>query len=125
MSVLLPFLTLEQTSEQVDTRVQERLTQAGLRVVQTFDLQIARLAHPDCACPNHGTDQCSCQLVVLLVYAKQEEDAATLVIHGQDGRTSISLATPIEARSHHNLENSVRQLLIQCFLDSSSSLLTV
>jgi len=111
MSALLPFLTLEQTCEQTDRWVREKLTQAGLRVVPTFDLQIARLAHPECECPNHGTEQCSCQMVILLVYGKQE-DPATLVIHGQDGKTWISMATPTETRSRQTLESSVRHVLV-------------
>jgi hypothetical protein len=111
MSALLPFLTLEQTCEQTDQWVREKLTFAGLRVVPTFDLQIARLAHPECECPNHGTEQCSCQMVILLVYGKQE-DPATLVIHGQDGKTWISMATPMETRSRQRLESSVRHMLV-------------
>jgi hypothetical protein len=54
---------------------------------------------------------------VLLVYGKRE-DPATLVIHGQDGRTWISLATPIETGSRQNLESSVRHILIHRYSDS-------
>ena len=111
MSALLPFLALEQTCEQVDAWVRAKLTEAGWRVVPTFDLQIARLAHPDCPCPQHGTEACSCQLVILLVYGKQESPA-TLVIHGQDGKSWISFATPLETRSRQSLESSVRHTLI-------------
>lgn len=117
MSSLLPFLTVNQTCEQVDKSVRATLTSAGMQIVQTFDLQIARLAHPDCSCPHHGTEQCSCQLVVLLVYGKQQ-DPATLVLHGQDGKTWISLATPPETRTRHNLESSVRYLLIDDYSES-------
>src|SRR6266540_2239663 len=120
MSALLPFLALDQTCEQVQAWVYGKLTSAGFRVVQTFDLHIARLAHPDCPCPHHGTDECNCQLVVLLVYGKQE-DPATLVLHGQDGKTWISLATPIETRSRQNLESSVRHMLVHRYSDSFSS----
>ena len=119
MSALLPFLALDQTCQQVDAWVREKLTQAGLRVVPTFDLQIARLAHPDCTCPHHGTDACSCQLVILLVYGKQESPA-TLVIHGQDGKSWISFATPLETRSRQSLESSVRHILIPRFHGPSS-----
>ncbi len=110
MSTLLPFLTLSENCKQVDGWVRARLSRASLRVVQTFDLQIARLAHPDCSCPHHGTEQCSCQLVILLIYGNQEEPA-TLVIHGQDGKTWLSFATPLETRSHESLEASVCNLL--------------
>lgn len=120
MSALLPFLALDQTCDQVDAWVRETLTQAGLRVVPTFDLQIARLAHPDCPCPHHGTESCSCQLVILLVYGKQESPA-TLVVHGQDGKSWISFATPLETRSRQSLESSVRHTLIPRHPGSSSA----
>src|SRR6266511_5213051 len=118
MSTLLPFLTPNETFDQADEWVRETLTNGGFRVVPTFDLQIARLAHPDCSCPHHGTEQCSCQLVILLVYGTQEEPA-TLVIHGQDGKTWISFSTPMETRSHQSLEASVRHLLMFPHSDSS------
>jgi len=117
MSTLLPFLALCQSHGQAEAWVKEKLTNAGFRVVPTFDLHVARSAHPDCPCPHHGTDECNCQLVVLLVYGKQA-DPATLVVHGQDGKTWVSLATPIEARSRQNLESSIRHILIQRNTDS-------
>ena len=111
MSALLPFLALNQNYEQVQAWASEKLTRAGFRIVRTFDLRSARQAHPECPCPHHGTDDCNCQLIVLLVYGKQAEPA-TMVIHGQDGKTWLSLATPIEARSSHNLASTVRHTLI-------------
>jgi hypothetical protein len=120
MSALLPFLALSQTCEQVQAWASEKLTRAGFRIVQTFDLRIARLAYPECPCPHHGTDECNCQLIVLLVYGKQD-DPATLVIHGQDGKSWISLATPIEAGSRQNLESSVRHMLIHRHSESFPS----
>lgn len=111
MTALLPFLVFDQTCEQVHAWVDTKLTSAGFRVVETFDLQVARLAHPDCPCPHHGTEDCNCQMVILLVYGKQE-DPATLVVHGQDSKTWLSLATPMETRSRQYLEASVRNTLI-------------
>jgi hypothetical protein len=119
MSALLPFLTLDQTCEQVDTWVRAKLTEAGWRVVPTFDLRIARLAHSDCPCPHHGTESCSCQLVILLVYGRQKSPA-TLVIHGQDGKSWISFATPQETFSRQSIESSVRHTLSPRYPGSSS-----
>ncbi|HET9913432.1 MAG TPA: hypothetical protein VFQ13_16170 [Anaerolineales bacterium] len=111
MITLLPFLTLNETSEKVQAWVSEELTSAGFRVVPTFNLKIARLAHPDCSCPYHGTDDCNCQMVVLLVYDEQG-DPVTLVIHGQKDQAWLSLATPMETGSWHSLESSVRNVLV-------------
>jgi hypothetical protein len=111
MSALTPFLALDQTSEQVQAWINGQLTSAGFRVVQTFDLQVARLAHSECPCPHHGTDDCNCQMVILLVYRKVD-DPATLVIHGQDGKTWLSLASPAGPRSNQQFEASIRHVLI-------------
>jgi hypothetical protein len=113
----MPFLALNQNHDQAEAWVKEKLIAASFRVVPTFDLQVARSAHPECPCPHHGTNKCNCQLVVLLVYGKSE-DPATLVIHGQDGKTWISLATPGETGSRQNLESSVRHILIHRYTDS-------
>ena len=110
MSTLIPFLVLDQSCDQVLTWIKQQLTGAGLRVVQTFDLQVARLAHPDCPCPHHGTDACNCQMVVLLIYRNQEEPA-TLIIHGQDGRSWVSLAGPVGKRANQHFEAAIRRAL--------------
>lgn len=65
------------------------LSQAGLSVVRSFDLRSARSAHTVCTCPHHGTAECTCQYIVLLVYAR-EGAPITLVVHGQNGRTEFS-----------------------------------
>ncbi len=111
MIALLPFLVLDQTCEQVQAWVDRQLTGAGFRVAQTFDLQVARLAHPECPCPHHGTDDCNCQMVVLLVYRKREAPA-TLIIHGQDGKTWLTLADPVGRRANQQLEAAIRRALM-------------
>ncbi len=112
MSALIPFLALDQTCGQVQAWVGQQLTGAGFRVVQTFDLQVARLAHPECPCPHHGTDDCNCQMIVLLVYRKHSEPA-TLVIHGQDSRTWLSLAGPVGGHTNQHLEAAIRRALMR------------
>ena len=94
-----------------------RLNQGGLQVLQTFDFEGARGIDTSCTCAYHGTERCDCQMAVLLVYGKYP-DPATLVIHGQDGKTWISMATPVETGSRQNLESSVRHTLIHRYTDS-------
>jgi hypothetical protein len=103
-----PFLTLSWTCEQTLPWVTQQLHQAGMRSVQTFDLHTARAASHDCECPHHGTDQCDCQMVVLLVYGKVEEPV-TLILHGNDGTTSLSIVAPI--KPNHELDEQIRQAL--------------
>ena len=110
MSALMPFVALDQTCAQVQAWVNQQLTGDGFRVAQTFDLQVARLAHSDCPCPHHGTENCDCQMIVLIIYQK-ENDPVTLVIHGQDGRTWLSLANPTGQRTNQHLETAIRRAL--------------
>ena len=110
MSVLIPFLILNQTCEQSQAWINEKLTHTGFRVVQTFDLYEARKAHPNCPCPQHGTDDCNCQMVILLIYGDQGHPA-TLIIYGQDGRAWLSLAVPASGHGNQHLETVIRRTL--------------
>jgi hypothetical protein len=111
MSMLIPFLILDQTCEQVLAWINEKLPHAGFRVVQTFDLHVARLSHPNCPCPHHGTDDCNCQMIVVLIYGNQG-DPATLVIHGQEGTASLSLGIPFNGHTNQHLEVAIRHVLV-------------
>lgn len=89
------------------THVTRALTRTGLRVTRSFDLQVARAAHVDCACPHHGTKQCDCQMIVLLVYGSATAQPATLVCHGRDGRAELILADAPEQRPTPELEAAI------------------
>ena len=67
-------------------------------MLRTFDLQIARQAQTSCPCPHHGTDQCDCQLVVLLVYQDHREPLA-IVAHGYEGQTWFSVVDTPQQRA--------------------------
>lgn len=84
-------LTLNSDSETAISNVIHRLAENGLEVMRSFDLQAARAAHTCCTCPHHGTEQCDCQMIVLLVYDRQS-GPLTLVAHGYNGHTHFSLA---------------------------------
>lgn len=103
-----PFLTVNQNCDQTLQWVSQQILKAGLRSVQTFDLHTARAASHSCECPHHGTDQCDCQMVVLLVYGSTGEPA-TLILHGNDGKTWLSVTAP--ERSTHALEEQIQQAL--------------
>ena len=96
-------LSLKSNSQTAIDQFIQRLGQAGFQVLPSFDLKVARAAHVGCACPYHGTDQCDCQMVVLLVYG-QDETPVTLVIHGHDGQTEIALVdTPEQGYIQHTI----------------------
>jgi hypothetical protein len=89
MSNLTPILTLQYSTEATVAWMMRQLSASGFQVERTFDLQAARLAHADCPCPHHGTRDCTCQMVVLIVHS--EGQLTTIVAHGQEKRTSLSL----------------------------------
>jgi len=83
----------------------------GFPVIRTFDLQLARTNQGQCSCPHHGTELCDCQMVMLLIYGLQELPV-TLVCHGYDGWTHLSLVDSPEQRI--SLENvSVIEEILQ------------
>jgi hypothetical protein len=59
-------------------------------------------------------------MLILLVYGKHE-NPATLVIHGQYGKTWLSLATPLETHSRQSIEASVRSTLMVVHADEPVS----
>ena len=86
MTASSPFLILHKTCDEAVVWATCKLEQVGLQALRTFDLRAARSAHLDCACPHHGTAQCDCQMVVLLVY-QGDNPPLTMAIHCTD-RTS-------------------------------------
>ncbi len=93
-------------------RLTSRLSESGYQVTRSFDLQAARaeLRAPDeCACPNHGSAACTCQYVVLLVN-RPGEAPGTLVVHGHDNRTNVSLGRCQDGSVPARLEEAIRTM---------------
>jgi hypothetical protein len=57
---------------------------------------------------------------ILLVYGKQD-DPATFVIHGQDGRAWLSLVSPVGQRTNQHLETAIRRALRPQFSNALDS----
>ena len=105
-----PFLAVNHSCDEALPWTKKQLLQAGLRPIQTFDLHTARVGLHDCPCPHHGTNECDCQMVVLLVYGKAAEPA-TLILHGTDGQTWISIANNQRQRPDVKLITAIQQAL--------------
>jgi hypothetical protein len=105
-----PFLSVNYSCDETLQWATEQLSQAGLRPLQTFDLHTARLALHDCPCPNHGTNECDCQMVVVLVYGKAEEPL-TLILHGNEGQTWLSFADDPRQPARTEFLQAIRQAL--------------
>jgi hypothetical protein len=50
-------------------------------------------------------------MIVVLIYGNQG-DPATLVIHGQDGKTWLSLSVPVNGHGNQHLEVTIRRTLM-------------
>jgi hypothetical protein len=104
-------LTLQSDSHAAIEQSIQRLDAAGLQVVRSFDLKVVKSAHVGCNCPHHGTDQCDCQMVVLLVYG-QDDPPVTLVVHGHDGQTQIALVDTPEQQSAPQLVHAILRAIL-------------
>lgn len=113
-----PFLTVDLPCDTALQMAKRKLSLAGLRALQTFDLHTARHALHDCPCPNHGTEDCDCQMVVLLVYGETADvstplntSPVTLILHGNDGQTWFSTADNPSQRADKILIANIQQTL--------------
>jgi|GEM_PF-447094 len=123
-----PFLSVNQSCDGTLQWTKEQLAQVGLRTVQTFDLHTARAGLHDCPCPNHGTIECDCQMVVVLVYGKTEDvstllstSPVTLILHGNDGQTWLSLADSPGQKFDMNLSAEIKQALAKAAVSISTA----
>ena len=107
-----PFLSINRSCDETLQWSKEKLMQADLRLVQTFDLHAARTGLHDCLCPNHGTDECDCQMVVLLVYSNFSTPE-TLVLHGNVEKTWLSISDTFGSDATSSLTELIKTTLIK------------
>ncbi len=105
-----PFLSVNHPSDEALRWTQKQLSKAGLRVMQTFDLHDARHVLEDCPCPHHGTSECDCQMLVLLVYGEVLEPA-TLILHGNDGQTWLSIVNNSLQHTDASIRSAIERAL--------------
>ena len=110
MNTLTSFLSVNRPCDDALDWLSQSLSRKGLRVLRTFDLHDARGALDHCPCPHHGTNQCDCQMVVLLVYRNAEEPV-TLILHGNDGQTWLSIVNNPLQHAAPSIQSSIEQVL--------------
>jgi hypothetical protein len=106
-----PFLFVNKGCDEAVVEVMRQLVSANLQVLRTFDLQMSRTTYSQCTCPNHGTDRCDCQFVVLLVY-RDSLPPTSLIAHGHDGKTWFALVDSPEQRAAPRAIAAIRQALV-------------
>jgi hypothetical protein len=123
-------LLLAADSDLAVRAVTAALTHRGFRVMRSFDLRSAIDAHVGCECPHHGTAQCTCQFVVLLVYNEApppgDDDSlregktrgpVVLTAHSREGRTSLQVVHDAAARPDPHLTEIVMTALFEAALN--------
>ena len=110
MNQALELPTLNLDADQALPLITNILSGLGLQVLPSFDLQAARASQFRCKCPHHGTAQCDCQMVVLLVYGHSEQPTS-MVVHGQDGKTNISLVDTPQQRPDRGMIGRIQKAL--------------
>ena len=110
--IFSPFLSVDRSCDETLKWSEEQLMHAGLRPVQTFDLHTARIGMHDCPCPNHGTDECDCQLVVLLVYGDMDKPE-TLILHGNGETTWLSITNNLVSIATGSLTECIMNTLVR------------
>jgi hypothetical protein len=116
-------LQVNRPSRQVTTELIGELERQGFHVMQTFNLQLARSHQVDCHCPNHGTEQCTCQYAVLFINDPQQTHkvSRTVTIHGKDDEVWLSLLKNSASQNQANAELERRLLAILLKLANPSS----
>jgi len=111
--MLSPLLTLNCSCNAALVISSQNLQQIGFRVLQTFDLHNSVHALDECPCPHHTTSECDCQMVVLLVYG-ETAPPVTLILHGNNGTTWVSVpdtaTQPVDTRLIASICNSLESL---------------
>ena len=105
-----PFLSIYCPCDEALPGVSQQLREAGLQTVQTFDLHSAMTGAHGCSCPSHGTQDCDCQMVVLLVYGAAAEPV-TVILHGNSRQTWVSFADTAIQNPNSQLQITIQKAL--------------
>ncbi len=105
-----PLITFYQKWEEALSWTEQRLSRAGFIPLRTFDLKTARAGQAACSCPHHGTEQCDCQMLVLLVYGPNSQPLS-LVVHGHGEITWIYAVNTPQQRADARLLSLIAQEL--------------
>lgn len=85
-----PLIVLDLDCLTISNRVVQEVEAAGLETRRTFDLDIVRSGNPQFQCPIHGSNDCTCQLVILLVMMRYGR-SVTVILEGRDHQTWVYL----------------------------------
>jgi hypothetical protein len=108
-------------SDTVSQAVITALARQGLSVLRSFDLRSALGAHGGCECPHHGTAQCNCQFVVLLVYG-EAADPVVVTTHARDNRTEARIVHDATIFPNPRLADQVMTALVEAAITMQAAI---
>jgi hypothetical protein len=121
---MTPSLLFDCNGETAAQAASQALLRQGLRVVRSFDLHSALATHADCECPHHGTEQCTCQFVVLLVYGDpptgQERAPVVVTAHSRDSQAEVQIVQDANRHPDFRLAEQVMSALFEAERDVRS-----
>ncbi|NIS81059.1 MAG: hypothetical protein GTO14_12815 [Anaerolineales bacterium] len=88
--------------------LEKALGAMGGHVFRSFDLQSACAAH-HLTCPRHGEIPCSCQLVVLMVYASDGRQFS-LTVYGSEDQSEIAIT-----KADQDLIEQIKDSILHAF----------
>lgn len=110
-------ICINRSCKEVVSAIRQTLVSADFRIEQSFDLRAALTLVPGCTCPHHGTTQCNCEYNVMLVYSAHSSVPVTLVAHGRDTQSWVTLAdTPNDIEDKGLAADIIQMLLIAPFV---------
>lgn len=104
------FLILPTNDLEIVARIEEALTQNGLRVLRTFQLRAS--SEPDFKRNPDNLSRLVCQMAILLVFGRMS-CPVTVVIQIDRNRTTLSIARAINTSANRYLENKIIKTLTQ------------
>ncbi len=109
---MIESVLLSATGVSVASAVTTVLRRRGLDVLRSFDFRLAPESHPGCTCPYHGTPQCECGFIVLLIYGGAVEPAV-LTLHGRDNQTQARIVRDANTSTDPRLAQEVLAALVE------------
>lgn len=110
-----PLAIIETRCSQFVAPFKKALENAGLWIFQSFDLQSMQIMPEGCTCPNHGTNQCTCELIVLLVY-QNFGSPISLILDGRDEKTYVYIADDMQNVNKSSLNRSIELAIQKAFI---------
>ncbi len=105
---MIQAIRFRQSSETISLHIIRFLNQAGLQVLQSFNLNDIKSLDSTYQCPIHQDVACDCEYKVLLVYRNNMSAPTTLLISGHSESCAVQVLDNVQ---NHILAEEIIQIL--------------